>query len=152
MGNGRKLKKGYILKSVFCKENNISISEFNKVMQEKGYLLKKLISSNPWGGNKKYALSICSKFILPLHGSNQQGTFQYYKLFLYDVFGIESKDKDDYSKYRLTFGKYKGLKLSEMKSDEQKHYLRWIHKSMVENDDITTEKFRAINWFVINII
>lgn len=151
MSNGRKLRKGYILKSVFCRENNITISEFNKVMQEKGYLVKTLISINGFGGDKKYALSINSKYITPLHGSNQQGSYQYSKNFLLDVFGIESMAKDDYSKYRLTFGKYKGFKLSEMISDEQKQYLKWIHDSMKKDNDTITEKFRAINWFVTNI-
>jgi len=145
MSNGRKLRKGYILKSVFCKENNISISEFNKVMIKKGYLTKNYIEQF------KYTLSISSGSIAPLHGSNQQGTFQYNKLFLFDVFGIEYEDKDDYSNYRLTFGKYKGLKLSEMESDEKKQYLRWIHNAMKENNDITTEKFRAINWYLTNL-
>jgi len=59
--------------------------------------------------------------------------------------------KDDYSKYKLTFGKYKGLKLSEMESDEQKQYLKWIHDSMKKDNDTTTEKFRAINWYLTNI-
>jgi hypothetical protein len=147
MSNGRKLRKGYILKSVFCRENNITISEFNKVMQEKGYLVKTLISINGFGGDKKYALSINSKYITPLHGSNQQGSYQYSKNFLLDVFGIESMTKGDYSKYRLTFGKYKGFKLSE----KQKQYLKWIHGSMKKDNDTITEKFRAINWFVTNI-
>ena len=150
MSNGRKLRRGYVLKSVFCKENNITISEFNKVMQEKGYLVKTLISSNFNGSNKKYALSIHSNYISPLHGSNQQGTFQYSNKFLLDVFGIESMTKDGYSKYKLTFGKYKGLKLSEIESDEQKNYLKWIHDSMKKGNDTKTEKFRAINWFVTN--
>ena len=35
-----KIKKGYILKSDFCKKYNIKISEFNKVMIEKNYLVK----------------------------------------------------------------------------------------------------------------
>ncbi len=151
MSDGRKLRKGYVLKSVFCKENNITISEFNKVMQEKGYLVKTLISTSVFGDDKKYTLSIRSNYITPLHGSNQQGSFQYNKKFLLDVFGIESMTKDDYSKYKLTFGKYKGLKLSEMESDEQKQYLKWIHDSMKKDNDTTTEKFRAINWFVTNI-
>ena len=35
-----KIKKGYTLKSDFCKKYNIKISEFNKVMIEKNYLVK----------------------------------------------------------------------------------------------------------------
>lgn len=149
----RKIRRGFILKRDFCKEYDISISDFNKKLQEKGYLINKLISEDMFGGRKKYALgiNINSGHILPLHGSNQQGTFQYSKKFLLDVFDIESLTKDDYSNYKLNFGKHKGLKLSEMVTDDQKQYLQWLHGEMVKKNDTATEKFRAINWFVTNI-
>ena len=148
MGNKRNIRNGYILKSVFCKENGISISDFNQVMQEKGYLVNSLISTDMFGNNKKYALSINSSYIEPLHGSNQQGSYQQSKKFLLDVFGFKSMTKSDYSNYKLNFGKFKGVKFSEMVSDEQIQYLTWLHNNMLRNNDTESEKYRAINWFI----
>jgi hypothetical protein len=155
MGRKRKLRRGYVLKTDFCKEFDITITQFNEVMQEKGYLVRTLISTDLFNGNKKYALSINSNFIEPLHGSNQQGSFQYSKKFLMRVFEIENyteiEEEPDYSKYILTFGKFKGNNLSEMNSEEQKKYLKWLHSEMVKSNDIETKKFKAIDWFVKNL-
>jgi hypothetical protein len=149
----RRIHKGYVLKSEFCKEHGIAISEFNKVMQEKGYLVRTMVSSF-FDGRKKFALSIGSIHISPLHGSNQQGTFQFNKKFLLDVFGIKQIDKPNvknYSNYKLSFGKYKDTKLSEMNSDEQKNWIKWLHSEMTKKYDTETEKFKALDWFVKNL-
>jgi hypothetical protein len=91
MGRKRKQKKGYILKSDFCKKHDIKVSEFNKTLSEKGFLVYQLISYEISGKGKKYAYGIChsgDSRILPLHGSYQQGVFQYDEKFLEEIFEI----------------------------------------------------------------
>lgn len=94
MGKKRKIRNGFILKSDFCKKHNIKISKFNETLLEKGYLKYHLISTNYITGKKKYAIGIGDKGysrIEPLHGSNQQGVFQYSEKLLNEIFEIKQE-------------------------------------------------------------
>ena len=91
-----KIKKGYTLKSDFCKKYNIKISEFNKVMIEKNYLVKNVYHT--FNGENyikekekiKIGVNVNNKEvdnnIDKISGTWAQGTFQYKEKFLLNVF------------------------------------------------------------------
>jgi uncharacterized protein YecE (DUF72 family) len=86
---GRKKRNGFLLKSEFCKKYDITITVFNKTLLEKNILENTVVSTQYITGKKKYALSIGENGynkVIPLHGSNQQGTFQYSEKFLKEIF------------------------------------------------------------------
>jgi len=88
--DNRKLRKGYITKSNFCKERTIRYKDFDNKLIELGYLHRNLISTDLFSGKKKYALSIKSSDqnnIIPLNGSWKQGSYQYRIKFLEELFG-----------------------------------------------------------------
>jgi hypothetical protein len=71
---------------------NIEI-DFEKIKNltelEKNILENTVVSTQYITGKKKYALSIGENGynkVIPLHGSNQQGTFQYSEKFLKEIF------------------------------------------------------------------
>lgn len=75
----KRFYKGFILKKDFCKEYNITYKVFDKIMIEKGFLERNLISTNSEGINK-YGLGIISnnlKEIRPYNGTWKQGVHQY---------------------------------------------------------------------------
>jgi hypothetical protein len=135
MSNGRKLRNGYVLKSVYCKKHKISIDVFNGTLLKLGFLCKnRYYVSN---GNRitfDIRLGIDSKTgyqILPLHGSNMQGVFQYQERFLNDIFNKEQKSlpKVELDDFRINFGKYKGRLLSSMTTREEIGYCEWVFRT-----------------------
>jgi hypothetical protein len=99
MSKKRKRYKTHILKSEFCKKYGITISEFNKILIDKGFLEYSTISINPINGKKKEGLrpgknnkvnsyngiSLVENYI----GTGQQGTYQYHEMYFKKVFNIE---------------------------------------------------------------
>jgi hypothetical protein len=151
-------RKNCVLKSEFCKKNGISVSVFNKTLIEKGYLENRVITR--WSdGRVKTAISIndnANRNILPLHGSNQQGTFQYKESFLNEIFNIETKPKKPKkpfkpNEYKINFGGYKGRLISSMVTKSEIGYCHWVmdnhFNDLSEQEKSTNEKYLAFKWF-----
>jgi hypothetical protein len=158
----KKLTNGFILKSDFCKKNNISIKEFNETLLKLGFLRK-----NPYYGKigqeftVDLRLGISEKggtFIKPLYGTHDQGTFKYKEIYLNDIFKKEQKQtpKIDFEIYKIKFGKYKGRLLSSMNSEEEKQYCEWAFKNWFNNlnklDKSYDRDYLAFKWFLSNNI
>jgi hypothetical protein len=87
----RKLRRGYITKQNFCKEYGIKYKDFDKRLIESGLLYRNHISTCLFSGKKKFALSIKTTNqlnVIPLNGSWKQGTYQYKKKFIEEMFGF----------------------------------------------------------------
>lgn len=156
MGNTKKLKKGYILKSVFCKKYNIKLSDFNKVMIEKNYLTENVYQYGNglvvYKEKIKIGVNVNNKEvgnnIDKISGTYSQGTFQYKEKFLIDVFNVEEITEEVFYDFRLNFGKYLGKKLYSMKTEEEKKYILWLHKQMESNCRTDTKIYRALEWYI----
>jgi hypothetical protein len=154
----RDIYKGYMLKSVFCKKHNIKISVFNKTLLEKGFLIHHVISECCFTGKKKYGIGInlnTETGIKPLHGSNQQGTFQYRENFLKKIFEVEDIPFNP-SEYKITFGCYKNRKISSMVTKKEIDYCRWVmdyhFTYLLDHEKLVSEKYLAFKWFWDNKI
>ena len=93
----QKLRKGYINKSEFCKNNNILISDFNNHLLKfnifKIYVKQRMSFLNGKIG-KKYKIFVLGNTdvgikILHLHGNDQSGSYQYSVKFLNELFNIK---------------------------------------------------------------
>lgn len=64
---------------------------------------------------------------------------------------FESKESDLIPMdYVIDFGKYNGIPIVEMKSEEQKNYCKWIHSQMLSKRE-DSDKFRAFDWWIKNM-
>lgn len=152
---GRNKKKGYLLKSEFCKKYGISISKFNETLLEKNILVYHLISTCYITGHKKYAIGIGDKGynkIAPMHGSNQQGTFQYSEKFLKIVFNIQDEQPKNFNlkEYKINFGRYNGRIITTMVSKTEIDYCRWVldncFKTLTDEEKLVNEKYLAFKY------
>jgi hypothetical protein len=89
----RTQRKGFLLKSEFCKKYGIKMTYFTEKLIALGLLVHRVHSTNCLG-RKTYTISIADnkaaeEHIRPLHGSNQKGTYQYRENFFKIVFEIE---------------------------------------------------------------
>jgi len=66
----------------------------------------------------------------------------------------KKRSEDLSSKYVISFGKYKGTKIVDMKSDEQINYIIWLvdemKKSYSKNSKKKCRKYKAFNWWLRN--
>lgn len=153
-----KIKKGYILKSDFCKKYNIKISEFNKVMIEKNYLVKNVYHT--FNGENyikekekiKIGVNVNNKEvdnnIDKISGTWSQGTFQYKEKFLLNVFNLKEITEESFYGFKLNFGKYSGRKICNMKTEGEKDYILWLHKQMKSNNRTDTKIYKALEWYI----
>ena len=150
----RKRRKGFVLKSEFCKKYDIKISEFNKKLLELGVLER--CSTNQ--ARKKYVLGIAPKWynrVIPLHGSGVSGTYQYSEKLLKEIFELlPPKKKRPFigQNYIIDFGKHKGRKIIDMVSESDIKYCRWVLDNFFENlteyRKLDDKKYVAFNWFI----
>ena len=152
MGKTKYLKKGFIRKSDFCKKYNIKISDFNKVMVDKNYLIKKVYG---FGSRIEIGVNVNNEEVKnnieKLSGTYSQGTFQYREKFLVDVFNVEEISEEVFHNFKLNFGKYHGKKLCGMKTEDEKNYILWLYKEMVSSNKTDTKIYKALDWYVNNL-
>jgi len=153
------MKKGFIRKSDFCKKYNIKISDFNKVMVEKNYLIENVYRY----GNGSVICEEKIKIGVDIHneevennieklsGTWSQGTFQYREKFLVDVFNVEEITEEVFHNFKLNFGKYRNKKLCGMKTEDEKNYILWLYKEMIINNKTDTKIYKALDWYVSNL-
>ena len=91
----QKLRKGYINKTDFCKNNNISIFKFNNHLLINNYFKiynKQKVSFLNEKFGKKYSVFVITNNvgmkIINLHGNNQSGSYQYSIKFLNELFKL----------------------------------------------------------------